>query len=113
VSLFVGAKGAFRKDSTLTGLSAGFDAALGQGLHLIGDGTVLVSGNNTYSTATANRERRGTYGVALRYTPPGQQRNPFSVDLGITNAIGTTTAFSMTPALGNNIGFYAAATVRF
>lgn len=114
VDVYLGAKGVFRKDSTLAGICGGFDAHIAQGTDFIGDLTVPVTGHNTYSTSTGAQERHVVYGAALRFTPQMvQMRQNVSFDLGVTNGLGGTTGFSLTSALGNSIGIYAAATIRY
>lgn len=112
---YIGARGVFRSDSTIVGIGGGFDAGLGYGLHLVGDVTGIVSGDNTYSTATGTLQRRAVWGVGLRYQTPTMSRELYdlSLEAGVTNGIGGTTGFSLTPSLGNSIGIYAGVTVRF
>ena len=111
--LYLGGKGVFRKDSTLAGISGGFDVHAAPALDVIGDLTWPVTGHNTYNTSTGALERRAVYGVGLRFTPTMQMRQSVSFDLGVTNGIGGTTGFSLTPALGNSFGVYVGATMRY
>jgi hypothetical protein len=112
-TFYLGARGAFRQDSSIVGISGGFDARLGQGMDLVGDVTGIVSGRNTYSTNDGGLQRRPVYGVALRFSPQTTSRQQLSFDVGITNGIGGTTGFSLTPSLGNSFGFMLGATLRY
>jgi hypothetical protein len=112
--LYLGAKGAFRSNSTQVGAYAGLDARLSPGFDFIADFTAPFTGNNTYSTSSGNGQRRVVYGAGFRFEPLQQGNGTkFNIDLGITNGIGGTTGFSLTPALGNSIGVYGGVGVRF
>lgn len=113
VDLYIGAKGVFRRDSTIAAVAGGFNAHLAEGFSVVGDITLPFTGRNTYSTSTGANQRRAIYGAALRYMPTTTTREQWSIDLGVTNGTGGTTGFSLTPALGNSVGVFAAATVRF
>ena len=111
--IYLGAKGVFRQDSTIVGLAAGFSVHAGPGLDLIGDFTGIVTGNNTYSTSTGALQRRPVYGLGLRFNTFVVPKQTITVEGGITNGIGGTTGFSLTPGLGNSVGAYLSASVRF
>src|SRR5207244_767126 len=74
-------------------------------VHLVGDWTGIVSGDNTLSTANATRKHKGIWGAALRMSSDGANGH-FDLDLGYGNATGSTTGTSLTPGLGNASGFY-------
>ena len=112
-SLYFGAKGVFRQDSTIVGISGGFAFRAAEGFELIGDVTGILSGETSYNTGSGNREHRAVYGLGIRYTPKTVGRQQFSLEGGITNGLGGSTGFSMTPALGNTVGAYFGASVRY
>lgn len=112
VDFYGGAKGVFKSNSNIAALCAGIDVNLGNNLHLIGDGNFAFTGENTYTTQWGLRARGSTYGAALRYNFK-QDRSQLGLDLGVTNALGGSTGFSMTPNLGDTVGIYAALNVRF
>lgn len=111
--IFVGGRGVMRKDSSLLGLSGSAVMPLQSGLELFGDFTVMVVGNNTFSS-TGARERRALYGLGLRYTPVSNSEGKFdgSFYLMFTNQLGTTTGTSLTPALGNRPSLAVGVTFR-
>jgi len=111
--VYLGAKGVFKDTDALAALCGGIDARIASGFDIIGDVAAPVAGFNTYNTTTGARERKLVYGAALRFNPSGMNRGNFGVDLGITNGLGGTTGFSMSAALGNSVGAYAALTVRY
>lgn len=111
-NLYVGASGVFRKDSTLIGLSGGAQAWLSPELSFVADVTLVTTGNNTFSTTTAQRQRRHVFGAGLRFSPNSPTLNA-TIDVGVTNAIGGTSGFALTPALGKSMALYIAGTVRF
>lgn len=112
-SFYFGGSGVFREDSSLIGISGGVSFQLSEELAIIGDATAVVSGENTYNTSNASEERRHVFGLGLRFTPRGMGSRLASFDLGITNGIGGSTGFALTPALGRSYAFFAGATVRF
>jgi hypothetical protein len=113
VNLYAGAKGVFGSNTSLVALCLGFDYKFQADFHLVGDGALVVTGDNTYSTSTGNAERSSLYGVAVRYSPSQAGLLRWSVDLGVTNALGGTSGFELTPSLGSTPGIYVAASVRF
>jgi|GEM_PF-5961613 len=113
VTLYAGAKGVFGKDTTLFGITGGLDYDLSEGFHVVADGALVLTGDNVYSTATGNSERTSLFGAALRYSPVHQGSMAWSVDLGVSNSIGGTTGFELTPSTGGNTGLYASLDVRF
>ncbi len=110
---YLGAKGVFRDTAALGALCAGLDVHVGSGFNLVGDVAFPVVGTNTFNTTTGVAERKVVYGAALRFAPFAANRGNMSLDLGVTNALGGTTGFSMSAALGNSVGVYAAASLRF
>jgi hypothetical protein len=100
-------------DTTLFAVAVGGSVDIVQGFQLIGDFTLPFSGKNTYSTSTGNTGRDEIYGVALRYTLPGHTKGSLSFDAGITNGLGGSTGFSLTPSLSSSVGLFVAATCRF
>jgi hypothetical protein len=111
--VYLGAKGAFRNNSSIVGISGGFSAHAAPGLDFIGDVTGIITGNNTFSTSTGNKLRRAVYGLGLRFSTFVVPKQSLTFEAGITNGIGNTTGFSLTPALGNTIGFYLSAGMKF
>lgn len=100
--VFVGIRGALRSGSTVVGVSGGVVAPMGQGLEFVGDVTGVVRGVNSRDGRTGNVIRNAVYGVGLRYSP-AQSRAEFDWNfyVGISNALGMTTATSLSSALGN------------
>lgn len=113
VNFYVGARGVAGPHSNLAGIGAGLSAAVTPEFELFGDATWVFTGENTYSTTDGSLQRRSVYGVGVRYTGAVTGGPNYSIEVGASNAIGGTTGFSLTPALGSNIGFYASVRVRF
>lgn len=110
---YLGGKEVFRKEA-LAGIFGGVDFRVAPGFDVVGDVTVPVTGHNTYSTDTGSLARRVVYGAAVRYSPAGNSKTtPFTVDVGITNGLGATTGFSLTPALGDSVGLFIAVGIRY
>ncbi|MBI2300296.1 MAG: hypothetical protein HYU66_15350 [Armatimonadetes bacterium] len=80
----------------LVGIGGGVDFRPVNRLHLIGDVTGVVAGQNTRRPSTGARTRDEVWGLGLRYEP----LDDLSVDLAWTNGCGTSTGFSLTPGLG-------------
>jgi hypothetical protein len=101
--VIVGARGIMKSGSTAAGISGGVIAPIGQGLEFMGDVTAIVRGVNTRDSRTGNTLRRMVYGFGLRYSPtlPTDGQFDWSVYIGLSNALGFTTATSLSSALGN------------
>lgn len=101
--VIVGTRGIMKSGSTAVGISGGVVAPIGQGLEFMGDVTAIVRGVNTRDSRTGNTLRRMVYGVGLRYSPtlPTDGQLDWSVYIGLSNALGFTTATSLSSALGN------------
>ncbi|MCW5942862.1 MAG: hypothetical protein KIS66_11550 [Fimbriimonadaceae bacterium] len=111
--LYVGAKAAMRADSNIWALCGGFAAPVGNGVEIVGDVTGILRGNNTIGTDSGNRTKRAVFGLGLRYTPKLAEGTPTaSVTLGLSNGLGSTTGFSMTPALGGSMALTLGVSVR-
>jgi hypothetical protein len=100
VSLYGGLAGVFRSDSNLAAVTLGGETTPNSGLSFLGELNLVVTGNNTFDRA-GNPHRVSTYGVAARYRPPNTVNGP-SFMLGWTNALGSTTGFSLSPGLNNS-----------
>ncbi len=111
LTLYLVPKAVLIKDNALVGLGGGLHVRVTNQIALVGDVTGILAGDNTRNAFTGNRESAEVWGVAIRYTP-----NPlnysFTMDLGVTNGLGSTTGFSMTPGLGGSSAFYFGATFR-
>ena len=111
--VYLGAKGVFNDTTSLAALCAGIDSKLASSFKIVADVSAPVIGNNTFNTTTGAQERKLVYGAALRFAPFGMGRGNVSLDLGVTNGLGGTTGMSLSPALGNSVGGFAALTVRY
>jgi len=111
--LYGNAKLVTGSDTTVFSLGAGASYDLGDGFQLIGDFTWPLSDDTTYSTTTGAAERDVLYGAALRYALPGFAPGQLTLDAGLTNALGGSSGFSVTPSLGSTVGLYLAATYRY
>ena len=117
VSLFFAPKAIFIEDNTLVGIGGGVAARLSTSLQLVADVTAVVEGDNTYDIRTGNRKQESAlYGLALRFTPPRRNAAPdtgeLSIEVGVTNAIGGTTGFSLTPGLDNSTAAFVGLSYR-
>ena len=108
-SLYFNPRAIFVKDNTIVGIGLGARVRLSDSLVLVGDYTPIISGDNTLDTGTGALKKRDVYGVALRFTT---HQGSLSIDVGYTNAVGSTTGFSMTPGLGGSGAIYFALTAR-
>jgi hypothetical protein len=111
LSVFLNPRAVFIEDNTIIGVGIGASARVADNLHVIGDWTAMVSGDNTRDTTTGARKKRDVWGGAIRWSSAGTGPH-FDFDLGYGNAIGSTTGFSLTPGLGGSAGFYFALTAR-
>ncbi len=94
---------------TLWGVGAGFSTRIGSNLTLGVDGMTMIEGENSFDTSTGTSERETIYGVVLRY----RQNDRITYEFVATNSLGRTTAFAMTPMLGDTPGFGFGVKVRF
>jgi hypothetical protein len=100
-------------DTTVFAIGLGASYNLGSGFEVIGDLSWPLTGDPTYSTSTGSSERDVLFGAAVRYFVPGITPGQLSVDAGLTNALGGSTGFGLTPSLGSSVGLFVAATYRF
>lgn len=111
LTLYLVPKAVLITDNALVALGGGLHVRVTNQVAVVGDVTGMLTGDNTRSAFTGDRESAEVWGVAIRYTP-----NPlnysFTMDLGVTNGLGSTTGFSMTPGLGGSAAFYFGATFR-
>lgn len=98
-------RAAFIKDNELIGLGLGAEGRLANNLWLVGEWTVMASGDNTRNTTTGALQQRDLFLAALRFTT---QDGRTRIDLGFTNATGGTTGFGLTPGLGGSGALYLA-----
>jgi hypothetical protein len=111
LDLTLNPRAVFLDDNTIVGVGIGGVYRVTDKIHVVGDWTGIVSGDNTRSVVTGARKRGDLWGAALRLTAPsGTDR--VELDLGYTNATGGTTGFSLTPGLGDSAAFYVALRVR-
>jgi hypothetical protein len=108
-SVYLNPRAIFIKDNTIVGIGIGARLRLSDSIVLVGDYTPIISGDNTLDTGSGALKRRDFYGAALRFTT---HKGDLSIDLGYTNAAGSTTGFSMTPGLGGSSAIYFALTAR-
>ena len=104
---YLNPRAVFVSGNSIVGIGVGGSVRVADNLHLVGDWTGIVSGDNTRSTADGSRIRRDVWGVALRFSHPSESYS-VDVDLGWGNATGPTTGFSLTPGLGDASGLYVA-----
>lgn len=111
VTVYLNPRAVFIKDNTIVGVGVGTSIRVSDRIHLVGDWTGIVSGDNTLSTTDATRKRGDVWGVALRFST-GVDKSRFDLDIGYGNATGSTTGTSLTPGLGNAGGIYVALRAR-
>ena len=104
-------KAVFVKDNPLIAIGGGASVRLGNTLQVIGDITGLVSGDNTRSIFSGDKQRGEVWGLALRFTSRSASHDVM-VDLGVTNGIGGTTGFSLTPGLSGSAAVYLSILLR-
>jgi hypothetical protein len=111
VTLFINPRAIFIEDNTIAGIGVGASVRISDRVHIVGDWTKVVTGDNTRSVDDGTRIRRDVWGAALRLTAGGEGV-PIDFDIGWGNGTGSTTGFSLTPGLGNSSGFYFALHAR-
>jgi len=104
---YLNPRAVFLSGNSIVGIGVGGSVRLSDHIHLVGDWTGIVSGDNTRSTTDGSRIRRDVWGIAFRFTHPSDT-NTIDIDLGWGNATGSTTGFSLTPGLGDATAFYIA-----
>jgi hypothetical protein len=72
---------------------------------IFGDIQYPIGTDNTYNTNTGLRREQEVWGVGFRYSPQAFS-NRISLDIGVTNGLGSTTGYSMTPALSGSAAFF-------
>lgn len=86
-------------------LGGGVSYRVNSDFSLFGDIQGPIGTDNTYSTNTGARTGREIWGVGFRYHPEAFG-NRASVDFGVTNGLGSTTGYSMTPGLADSAAFF-------
>jgi hypothetical protein len=104
-------KAVFVEDDPIIGIGGGVTVQLGGAVELSADITGLISGNNTYSLLSGTRTRGEVWGVMLRHRSTSSS-GELAVELGVTNGIGRTTGFSLTPGLGGSAALVLGLTWR-
>jgi hypothetical protein len=94
-------KAVFVEDDPIIGIGGGVTVRPGGAVDLTADLTGLISGNSTYSLISGKRTRGEVWGVMLRHRSVSSS-GELAVELGVTNGIGRTTGFSLTPGLGGS-----------
>lgn len=111
-TVYLNPRAVFIDHNTIVGIGGGASYAFSDHVALVGDYTGIVSGDNTRDTSTGALKRRDVWGVALRFSSPTSGNGRLDLDLGYTNATGTTTGFSLRPGLGESSAFFVALRVR-
>jgi hypothetical protein len=111
VTAYLNPRAVFIEDNTIVGVGAGASIRVSDHVHIVGDWTTIVSGENTRDTITGARKRGNVWGAALRFSSPTDNGH-VDFDIGYGNGTGSTTGFSLTPGLGNSAGFYFALHAR-
>jgi len=100
----------FLDNNSIFGFGLGASFRVVDGIDLIADWTPILSGQNVIDMQTGNRSRGELYSAGLRFrhiVPNG------TLDIGVTNAIGSTTGASLTPTLGGSPALFVRASYRF
>lgn len=89
----------------IVGIGGGLTVRISRNLSVLGDVTGIVGGHNSYSILTGRQVRQEVWGLGVRYIRDcgGGQWN---IDLGVTNGLGGTTGFSLSPGLGGSAAVY-------
>jgi hypothetical protein len=96
--------------NSIVGFGLGASLRVVEGIDLIGDWTPILAGQNSIDTQTGTRSRGQLYSVGLRFrkfVPNG------TLDVGVTNAVGSTTGDSLTPTVGDSPSLFVRASYRF
>lgn len=113
IALFVGGRGVVRSDSNILGVSGGFSAEIGRGWSLVGDLTVVATGNNTRDADTGAARRLAVYGFGVRFAAPTTEGSPdWGFFFGLGNGLGVTTGTSLSAAIGNRPALSIGFTIR-
>ena len=110
ISIYAEPKAVILDTNSLVGLGLGATVGVTHGVELIGEWTPMLSGRNSIGTQTLGRDQVELYGVGLRFT---NLVRGWTLDVGYTNSTGSTTGFSLTPALGNTGGLLIGGSYRF
>ncbi|MEZ0324435.1 MAG: hypothetical protein ACAH95_00890 [Fimbriimonas sp.] len=100
LSAYAGVAGVFKSDANLAAITFGGESTPNNGFSIVGELNLIVSGNNTFDRS-GNLKRVSTYGLAARYRMPNDPTGT-SIMIGWTNALGSTTGFSLSPGLNNS-----------
>lgn len=111
VTGYVNPRAVFLNSNSLFGVGIGTSIRVTNNIHIVGDYTPIVSGENTISNLIGVRSRADIWGVAVRLTAAGSGHH-YDLDLGYSNATGSTTGTSLTPGIGGSSGFYFALRAR-
>lgn len=109
MDLYINPRTALITDNSIVGIGAGAKLKVARGFYFIGDYTAIIGGANTIAVSSGTPRSHDVYGGALRYSP---DNGHFSIDLGYSNGIGSTTGTSLTPGLGNSGAFYLSLNLR-
>ena len=97
---YLGSKSMIRQDSDLAAVTAGAEMEFQPGWSILCEYNAIYVGKNTFNLAGQSK-RVNTYSAALRYRFGSPEAGGFAL-LGITNALGSTTGFSLSPGLNNS-----------
>lgn len=97
-------------NNSLIAVALGAVVNLTRRMVLFAEATLVLNGDNAISDVDGSRRRDQLHAFGLRF-PDVLPRT--SLDLGCTNMIGGTIAFSLTPSYGDVGGLYAAVDLRF
>jgi hypothetical protein len=95
----------FLSSNALFTIGLGLEARLSDHVHVLGDYTPMIDGDNTRNASGA-LSHRDVWGAAIRWLPHGDEK--FSIDVGATNGKGQTTDFGFAPGILDSSAFYAA-----
>ena len=98
------------QDNALFAVSLGAVVDVVPGVSLYGVWTPLFDGTNAVSEIDGSGSRQQLYAFGVRFD---KWMKGVSVDVGVSNMIGQTYGFSLTPSLGNTAGGYVSLNYRF
>jgi hypothetical protein len=95
----------------IVGIGAGVSVKLSDRVEVVGDGTAVINGWNTYSVATGRTRAQPLWSGGVRVSLGGEGQGMW-LTAGVTNALGATTGFGLSPGLGGSASAYVGLTVR-
>ncbi|HSV72530.1 MAG TPA: hypothetical protein VLH79_02085 [Chthonomonadales bacterium] len=95
----------------IVGIGAGVAVKLSDRVEVMGDGTMVINGWNTYSVATGRKRAQPLWSGGIRVSLPGGGHNTW-LTAGVTNALGATTGLGLSPGLGGSASVFVGLTVR-